>query len=171
MRVIQGLTFAEPCGKPGFIGTPRPRGAKAAGLKYERALASALPAAKHGQWFAYADRGGLGWCQPDLLLETQFGLAVLEAKYTFTEQAFLQVERLYKPVLTLAYSRQVVFGFQVCKTLTPGARACYIADNLDEAIGVAASGRKVALHWLGQGLGPLRQSRSPIPLASSLAQL
>lgn len=167
MRTVKGLIWAKPLEKrPAKLPKARAkRGAKAAGLRYERALAEALPLAKHGQWFEFEDLSGLGWCQTDLLLQTPFGIAVLEAKYTWVEEGHRQVEGLYLPILERCYPSQPVFGLVVCKVLTLATPRQMICRELSSALYRAASGLSTIFHWPGAALGPLALPVAPSPLA------
>lgn len=171
-RQISGLLWAGVCERPRSIPVSRPRGRKAAGVRYERELAKALPAALHGQWFQFQDRNGPGHCQTDLLLETDQGLAILEAKYTWTEHGHRQIEGLYKPVLIKAFRREVL-GLVVCRVLTPDVARGEVCSDLPTALARAASGRRTVLHWIGQdlGLGPWQASQRSSHLATSLSIL
>jgi hypothetical protein len=161
-RIVQGLYTAKRCERPSSIPVGRPRGAKAQGLRYERALASSLPTAIHGQWFEFRDANGPGWCQTDLLLTVDDYVVVLESKYTWTAVGHSQVELLYKPVLQMALRKQVL-GIVVCKVLTNGMNGIAVTGNLAEAIELSKTER-VALHWLGKSelsLGtPLRRGEA-----------
>lgn len=157
-RAIQGLISAAPCARPKGIPHGRPRGRKAAGLRYERALARALPEATHGQWFWFQDAFGPGHCQTDLLIPGPGGaIVVLEAKYTWTQAGHEQIARLYKPVLERAYRRQVC-GLVVCKVLTGDTPRDWVCRDLETATARALSGLPTVLHWIGVGLGPLRMA-------------
>ena len=73
---------------------------------------------------------------------------VLEAKYTWSEAAHVELEQLYVPVVEAAgFARPI--GIVIARRLTPqvGAR---VRDNLAEAIEAAGRGRSV-LHWIAQG--------------------
>lgn len=154
-RTIIGLISAAPCERPACIPKSRPRGRKGAGLKYERDLARAIPAGRHGQWFAFVDKKGPGYCQPDILLDTGLGIAVLEAKYTWTIQGHRQIAQLYKPVVQSVYPKRV-FGIVVCKVLTADLEPSWVCRDLRTALGRACSGEPTVLHWIGAGLGPLQ---------------
>ncbi len=169
-RQISGLIWAKSCGRPKSIPVSRPRGRKAAGVRYERQLAAAVPQAQHGQWFEFQDRAGLGWCQADLLLKTKVGIAVLEAKYTWTPDGHKQVERLYIPVVEKVYNCPA-FGMVVCRVLTSDTPRDWIRRDLATALERAACCLPTVLHWIGAGLGPLQANFKPPPLASSLASL
>jgi len=163
-HVISGLVWARPGEGPGFAPT-RARGAKAKGLGYERSLGAALgPKVLHGQWFQFQDRSGLGWAQPDFLLEwaaVQREMVILEAKYTWVAEGHSQGELLYRPLVEKVFgcpARVVV----VCKVLTEATPKNRIFSSLEEAIEGAAL-RSTVCHWIG--VGPLwRTSRlAPAP--------
>lgn len=149
-RIITGLKFASRCTKPPHVGISRPRGAKAHGVRYEKQLAKGLPLARHGQWFQFVDANGLGTCQTDLLLEFPEVVVVLEAKYTWTLMGHVQVERLYKPVVEMAYGKPCI-GMVVCKALRPEEQMgdLMVVHRLTEALSWCARKRTV-LHWLGE---------------------
>ncbi len=168
-RVIAGLVSARACSRPSCIPKSRPRGKKAAGLRYERDLAKAVGGV-HGQWFEFQDSRGHGWCQPDLFFERDGVVFVLEAKYTWTEAGYRQLECLYKPVLGFAL-RKRVFGMVVCKVLLPKMEIAHLCRDLDSACEAAASGGRVALHWIGAGLEPLRRGCAPGHLATPALHL
>lgn len=170
MRVISGLISAVDCPRPDSIPKSRPRGRKAAGLRYERELAKALPKALHGQWFRFEDRIGRGHCQTDLLLETYWGWCVLEAKYTWTEAGHRQIDQLYRPVVERAMKRPT-FGLVVCKVLTREVKPEWICSNLNSAVARASAGYKTVLHWIGAGLGPLQLPGPLSHLATDMASL
>lgn len=155
-RFVKGLITAESCQRPSNIPKSRPRGRKAAGLKYERDLAVGIPRARHGQWFRFVDENGSGVCQTDVLLRTSVGIAILESKYTWTPAGHLQLEKLYIPVVEKANPGTPAFGLVVCKVLTPDVDPSWVCRDLATAIRRASSGLKTVLHWIGAGLGPLQ---------------
>lgn len=140
---------------PAFAtGTRRPRGAKRDGLLYERLLAEALPEAEYGVWWEFEDQAGRGWCQTDLVLVGTRSVLVLECKYSATDEAWEQLEGLYKPVLERALAKPVL-GVQVARNLygkpQPGIVICH---TLVEAITISRAGNaRPLLHW--KGLGPV----------------
>jgi len=169
-RVISGLKWARVADRPGFARQSRAKGSKYQGLKYERQLSLAIPAAKHGQWFQFEDRNGPGWCQTDLIFGALGRVVCLEAKYTWTSAGHHQINKLYRPILEAVYGRAVA-GIVVCKTLTTETPRLWVCPDLETAVCRAASGEYSVLHWLGTGLGPLQTKSPSLPLASSLAQL
>lgn len=149
-RVVRGLYHAERLAKrPSFIPQGRPRGAAAAGIRYEKAFGKALGSlATRGVWFGFKDSGGDGWCQVDYLIEMTTVVAILECKYTWTPAAYAQTELLYRPVVTEALKKPVL-TVQVCKRLIPEAsERTKITGNLGNALVIARSGALVTLHWL-----------------------
>lgn len=163
-RRLCGLKWARQIERPGGIPKGRPRGAKAAGVRYERALAAALPEAHHGLWWEYLDDNGMGFCQTDLLLLGPDCALVLECKYTWTEEAWEQLEHLYLPVVARALDCPT-YGVQVCKTLR--GETSDVCWTLEEALAIALEGRRPSMHWTMRTrlLGPWGRGaigRSPI---------
>lgn len=149
MRQIEGLVWARPCPRPAGIPRGRPRGAKLAGIRYEQRLAEALPEARHGLWFAFLDKNGPGYCQPDLMLGRGGTCFVLEVKYSWTLDGHRQLEQLYLPVVQLAIQRPTV-GLVVCRRLTEGMRGTRTVGSLAEGLESARAGHRTVWHWLGQ---------------------
>lgn len=149
-RRVEGLEWARPTGWPRGLPLQRRRGAKAAGLRYERGVAAQLPACRHGQWFEFSDRNGPGICQTDLLLGREGHCLVLEVKYTWTVEGHKQLEQLYLPVVGLAIQRPVI-GLVVCRRLVEGMRGVKVARSLSEGFELALEGHRAVWHWIGQG--------------------
>lgn len=127
LRRIQGLQ--EAClypGRPANIPKGKPRGKKARGLSYEAKVGEILQrwsargelygAVRCGQWFAYRDIRGAGFCQPDILIIQPTLVIIVESKYTQTESAFAQLNLLYRPVVQHCFKRPVRV-VQVCHNL------------------------------------------------------
>lgn len=152
-RRIEGLVWARMAPEsPWGPKAPRARGAKRLGLVYERAIAKALPTGfVHGQWFEFRDANGSGYCQPDFYAIGRTAVAVLEAKHTFTPEAFAQLEGLYGPILAQVFGKPVI-GIQVCKNLTAEAPTrCF--GNVSEAIkrGLEGHDGPKVVFWPGFG--------------------
>lgn len=150
-RQIVGLkSVRRLSGKPSCIPIGRPRGAKAAGLRYERELARMLPDVPHGPWLEFEDANGKGYCQADFVLKLAGAVVVLECKYTWTATGHVEMDTLYKPLLGRLEGLPVL-GVQVCKKLTPEtpSRAA-VRSTLAAAISAAWNGPAV-WHWLGVG--------------------
>jgi len=171
-RWVSGLVEARPCGRPKGMPVSRPRGTKAQGLAYERKLASALPLAKHGQWFEFVDQNGNGYCQPDLFLDLGEVILVLECKLRWTLEGHMQVQHLYKPVLERAFGKPV-FGGVVCKLLVAGAPVVLARDLGQFGELARREGVLACLHWMGNPatLWPSSRSLSPLHLAPGLARV
>jgi hypothetical protein len=156
-RRVLGLRWAKTCERPRSIPVGRPRGAKAAGIRYERAIAQELRGARRGQWFEFEDLNGPGYCQVDFLLPWAHQTAVLEAKYTWTGDGHRELEWLYVPVVEAAGFACPV-GIVISRRLVPqmGAR---VAGTLEEAFEGAKCGPSV-LHWIGAGPLVLRAAKA-----------
>lgn len=148
VRRIDRLRWARPCAPPGFPSNPHLRGKKAAGLRYERALAEAIPRSVRGQWFEFEDQNGHGYCQPDVLLQHGAAQVIFEAKLSMTLTALVQLEHLYCPVVERAFGGRAV-GIIVTRHLRGIEDQFKVVASLEEAISVAKRGRRVVLHWLG----------------------
>lgn len=150
---VEGVKWAALIERPSCIPLPRSqKGAKAAGLRYERLFAKQFPQALHGQWFEYEDKFGHGYCQPDLIVSLlPKCLVVFEVKYTLTLEAFLQLNHLYLPVVQAAMNAPVI-GIVVARNLTE--TDVEVAATLDYAIAVALTspGHIPVLHWVGQSV-------------------
>jgi len=163
-RSIKGLISAELLSeKPKCIPNGRPRGAKAAGLRYQRAFERAIGrSALAGPWFQFRDVNGEGFCQPDFVINLPSVAVILECKYTWTPEAFAQIELLYAPVLAQALKKPT-FGLQVCKRLVPMAHSTSkVVGMLGNGLVLANSGTRVALQWL---------ENTPVSLVPSAEQL
>jgi hypothetical protein len=121
--------------RPDCIPKGRPRGAKAAGVRYEAAVA-ALPsfaAASHGLWLEFGDASGHGYAQADFVFTSGPVLVVAEAKLTWTPAAYAQLRRLYFPLLH-RLSGLPVGGFVVCQNLTRETARSDVTSDLAEAL-------------------------------------
>jgi hypothetical protein len=160
-RKIVGLRWARraQCPWP----TTRSRGAKAQGLRYERAIGALLPAgAEHNPWFEFEDANGRGFCSPDFLLAQGVGdsLAILECKYTWVPEAHTQMELLYKPVLQAVF-KQPVLAVAICRNLVPAMPGnLVICSSLDQALRVAHAGQSPVWHNLASQLRPRKRPRA-----------
>lgn len=154
IRRVVGVKWASIVERPDSIPLPKPsqiRGAKAAGLRYERLFARQFPQSLHGQWFEYEDRSGHGYCQPDLIVSfLPRCLMVFEVKYTLNAEAFLQLNDLYLPVVKVAMNAPV-FGCVVARNLVPSSGM--VVSDLGDAVSWAIKNGDVpVLHWVGQNV-------------------
>lgn len=73
-----------------------------------------------GPWFSYEDSSsGLHFCQPDFLFDGSGVLVVVEAKRTFSADAWWQLQKLYVPVLHKVRPGALVVPLCVCKSFDP----------------------------------------------------
>jgi hypothetical protein len=169
-RRIEGLLRAKALReRPGCIPPlPKFKGAKAAGLRFEKALHKALHGSLHGQWFEYEDSLGFGYCQTDLLVPFVLFrqvIVVLECKYTLVPGAHSKLSSLYLPVVEAAFGMPA-YGVVVVKNLDPRYRRGRIYTNLVDAVmGTMETGYPTLIQWSGQALLPAPM-RSPVPANS-----
>ncbi len=147
-RAVRGFLEAKECERPKCIPLGRPRGAKAEGLRYERALLKAIgPSARGGCWFSFSDSEGQGFCQTDILLLKKDVVYVLECKLSWTEEAEQSLRRLYLPIVQAVFGRPAR-GIVCCENLRRGMPwTTRVVGSLDEAIASAAWPGGVVLHW------------------------
>lgn len=148
-RSIQGLIWAGPTEVGPFGVQKRRKGAKAAGLRYEKLVRKALPAAARwsfNPWFEFVDANGKGFAQPDFVLRTKNEVLVVECKLTFTEEAFGQLQELYFPILHYVH-RLPVRGIVLTKNLTPSAPPP--TPSFRAAVAASRKGQIPVVHWLG----------------------
>lgn len=148
-RVVKGLKWARFSAEgPGWP-KARPRGAKAAGLRYERELVKQFKGAQAGKWIEFEDQNGRGFAQPDLFFILRGEVVCLEAKLRWVPEGHSQGELLYKPLLEEIFRlpcRVVV----VCKVLTPWVPRERVFSRLADALRGGQSSSPV-LHWIGTG--------------------
>lgn len=174
-RRIEGLGFAQESEGPKCFTAKRrrPRGAKGAGVKFEKMLANAFGVrARWGQWFRFADLNGMGYAQTDLLLFARDEVIVFECKLGNIWAGEAQARELYKPILEHVYGlpcRCVV----VARHLTDNPFPERVAQSLPDAIRLARTGISV-LQWrerlplvVPPGLGPNPHNPAPQRLLAS----
>lgn len=155
-RIVCGLRYAMLCSRPPKIPHSRPRGSRAQGLRYERALAKALleRGARPGQWFKYEDRNGIGHCQTDIILPLPGAIIIIECKLGNYAKGEAQLRELYLPVARAAFNKPV-YGLVACRHLSPELVSPQrrIEVSLDHAIESAIAGAPQAplFHWIGRG--------------------
>ncbi len=150
-RQVEGLHWVFPRAKaPGFATGKRPRGAKGAGLRFEKLVATAIPQATHGQWFEFCDKNGLGFACPDLIIPTRDVVFVLECKLTANEEADRQLSDLYLPLARQHFGK-LPAGIVVARHLTAQTNPHRVVGTLREALQLAPGGILPILHWLGKG--------------------
>lgn len=128
VREIDGLLWAEWADPPNWA-PGQPRGYTAqqkAGLAYEKRFGEFLSRTKFpadalllgGPWLHFEDRNGRGWAQPDFLLVSPRGAYIFECKLKENTKAWVQLFRLYTPLLDFILQRPLK-RVQVCKHLRP----------------------------------------------------
>lgn len=157
-RSVAGLRFATQCERPSCIPVGRPRGAKAQGVRYERAVADVLQGTfnsnriVHGQWFEFHDANGKGYAQVDLLLYLQaLDLYIVgECKLTYTGEAWRKMRMFYLPIVAMALQRRAV-GFVVVRNLTPEVDVRRVCATFRETLNRCVNGGEPTWHYLGKG--------------------
>lgn len=148
-RTIVGLHYAARCLRPAHIPKSRPKGAKAAGLRYEKALSAAIPRAEHGQWFEFKDLNGPGHCQMDLLIEGSKRIVVIECKLSNVEQGRAQLEELYFPIVRMVWPDKKPLGIVAARHLSRESDLGRVETTLKGAILRAEqTGIIPTLHWM-----------------------
>jgi hypothetical protein len=102
-----------------------------AGIRYQTKVLAKLTlegsAFTPSPWFCYIDSGlKPKWCQPDFLLELEGaqrqreqGLIIGEIKKTFHPDAWLQLEKIYKPVIHAALPGRELISLCICRSFDP----------------------------------------------------
>lgn len=169
IRPVEDILWARPCTRPHFVPVSRPKGSKAAGLRYERAFAKFLKplGCIHGQWFEYEDETGIRYCQPDLLFPINLRLmAILEVKYTLVDRAFDQLLDIYKPVVEAAYNIPVGL-VTVFKNIGHANGHMLLHDDIPAAVQWSRDTGGVGLiQWMGQPIVPKPNHRTAEVLAT-----
>jgi hypothetical protein len=151
-RAIDELRYARWCKSP-FGKQRAPKGSKGLGKAYERRVGKALEerypsAIRHGPWITFADAKGVGYCQPDYVVEIDAAF-VIECKLTFVWEAHTKLRELYVPLLSALLGRPI-WPIIIVKHVTFETPKARIVTTLDEAMGVALEAPPI-LHWLGRG--------------------
>ena len=158
-------------GRPSCIPLSKPKGIRAVGLRFEKALHKALSGSIHGQWWEFKDACGYGLCQTDLIypFHLQPGpatIAVIEVKYTLVPGAHSKLSSLYIPVVQRA-TNCLVAGIVVVKNLDPRFRRGKIFTSLKPAVDAALdTGYPSLIQWSGQNLLHDQAARSDAPAYS-----
>lgn len=147
-RIAVQVVQARQCARPAGLPRSRPRGSKGAGLRFERLVAKQFPGALHGPWFQFVDSYGVGYCQPDMVMNLKTSIVVVECKLTDTPAAQAQLDELYFPVLRKAFDLPVR-GIIVVKNLRPTSELNKVVSHFDDAL--FETKFTPILHWLGRG--------------------
>ena len=148
-RNVVGLQYAALCLRPAHIPRSRPKGAKAAGLRYEKALSAAIPRAEHGQWFEFRDLNGPGHCQSDLIIVGQKRVVVIECKLTEVDQGRAQLRVLYFPIVEMVWPDKKPLGIVAARHLSKEGDLTLVETTLKGAIERAERQKVIpTLHWM-----------------------
>lgn len=176
-RVVSGLLSSRRLdGRPPCIPIGRPRGVKAAGIRYQKAFEAALlkefPASgvDPSPWFEYRDANGRGYCQPDAIIYNMDGdfYTILECKLTDYASARRQIDELYLPVVE-KWSGAPVGRLVVLRNVTSvDTGPQNIFEDFRLALAAANKRRNYAyppvFHWLGKGkLSYARTNKATFP--------
>ena len=95
------------------------------------------------------DANGPGYACMDLVAQHQGIVVAIECKLSYTPEAFVQLERLYFPILRHVY-RAPVRGIQLVKHVSRDVPPGLLCDSLEKALRYPPDAIPV-LHWLGKG--------------------
>ena len=159
-RVIKGLKWALFFDGewPASIPRSKPKGVRAKGIRYEKAVSAALPGADHGRWIEFEDENGHGLAQPDILFRHNGALVILECKLTWTPKGHTQISQLYAPLLRSMGATKIK-ELVICKNLVPDIPFPVFTD-LGEAL--ESKCESAVVHWIGAG--PLFLTLPAIPI-------
>lgn len=147
-RRVEGLRWVQPRANP--WPKARLRGSRAAGIRFQRVVARAIPEARADKWFEFLDTHGLGYCSPDLILPTRGPIYVLECKLTAVPEADAQLAHLYLPVVA-HYTGREARGIVVVRHLRPQVDQSRVRADLRSCLRDATGAYFPILHWLGRG--------------------
>lgn len=121
-RIATKVETAQIIRHPPFNTRQSRRGAKAAGVRYERKVHRQLELKYElsyfpSVWFRYVDDGRVFYCQPDglLFLHSLKRLVVVEAKIKHCSEAYDQLNFLYLPVISKVFPRWELAMCEVVK--------------------------------------------------------
>jgi len=142
--------------RPHFIPTPRPRNGStiAKGLAYQRKWTDQIKVLSYScfqhrlfsgierneieilpeQWFIYADSGGTGYAESDLIVVVQpLRMAfIFECKRTHNDRGLVQLGQLYSPLVQFLYPDFRIFGLLVCRNLDSRVNRKYLLPEISE---------------------------------------
>jgi hypothetical protein len=119
------------------------------GLKYQAKVEKELLQLFPGRviprpWFRYKQDWVVKRCEPDLLLETDSGICVVEVKYSTIPEAWGKLNKVYGPVVKQAYRVPVALAL-ITRRFDPAVRFDCCVTQLE--------GLEALLQWRGEGLG------------------
>lgn len=146
-RKIENLKWVAPARDAPFKPQRPSSGAKLQGWQYERRFEKYLKKCRFkgelycGAWFEFEDQNGHGFAQPDFFILGEKRILIFECKLTHNGRGWIQLHRLYGPLLREFFERPVA-KVQVCKNLRAEMRYPIIsqASELRD---------EVVWHWRG----------------------
>lgn len=132
-----------------YSGRRRPRGAKRAGMVYQRRVEAweglgGVDSVECSPWFCFVDdSGGRHYCQPDLLLRRGDLLLVGEIKLRWTSDAWWQLRKLYLPVLAKVFPTLILVPVCFCRSYDPAIR---VPDEIHLCKGVTEASRSEVMN-------------------------
>lgn len=116
------------------------RGARAAGLNYERKVERYIESWRgerevvKGLPFRFCDRDGWRFCIPDFLLMdfSRKLCCIVEVKLRHSGTAGLELERLYVPVLAKALKGWKIQALEICKWYVPGVTTTPLVKDVEK---------------------------------------
>lgn len=121
-RKILGLKRVGLATRNPFPGPRKLTGSKAQGIafqnKFGRYLAGQVDAKRlqgkvyQDLWLMFEDKNGTGYAQPDIFILEEKRIVIFECKLSQNSQAWVQLDRLYKPLLEFLFKRPAI-GIQV----------------------------------------------------------
>jgi hypothetical protein len=121
-RIATQVEMASIIRHPPFCTRRSRRGAKGAGVRYERKVHRQLELKYEfsyfpSVWLRYVDEGRIFYCQPDglLFLHSLRRLVVVEAKIKHCPEAYDQITKLYMPVLSKIFPRWKLAACEVVR--------------------------------------------------------
>jgi hypothetical protein len=152
IHIVKNLELASWCSEGPFgKSTTRLKGSFAKGKTFERSVARALArklepeALIYNRWIRFRDAGEWHYAQVDLVVVAQTRLWLLEVKRTQTTDAWVQLGKLYKPLLEMLYPGLDIICVQVCKNLlwAPHAEISALREAVDPNV-------FYTYHWVGE---------------------
>lgn len=122
-------------------GRRSPSTAQRAGLRYQRHIEKWVVESRWrgridlSPWFSFTDRGGLHFCQPDLVLWGDGFRVVAEIKLHFHSDVWWQLNSLYLPVLRCEAPSVPLRTLCICRSFDPAlpyAKEAHLVRTLSE---------------------------------------
>lgn len=134
VREIEGLREVRWAENPPWPPNAGRSPSQKAGLSFERAFGQHLQQLRRppdsdllaGPWIEFWDRNGHGFAQPDFLLASPRTVVILECKLTENRRAWVQLFKLYSPLLGALLPGVPQKRVQVCRVLRRGGEVTVV---------------------------------------------